>query len=438
MTLVDGRTDAKVHFRPGEIWIKHNTGLKTATRADLDLMYEPKIEMEAAKRARVIFEHLKGDLGPELLSQAVTSTPVPELLLGSRGRLARFAEAMISSADPSRFKMLLEMARQIIIEKWNPLLQGSRNPYGVSEEDKSQVAEYYRDEFMPALVSVVDLGLQVIKYDGPPIWLGYVIDLLVEAFPISSQIDRLHAINDAGGNAVPFARPAYELYLGGRTLATYAISRNRIHFMKEILPRYVKPLAPERYHDFIEPFLFWPFAGQLDLPEMMNGRNEEFWQQRIDTTWGDFFASKDAFLSAAAQLEFALELNSHLLIQYSSPLTDKFREVSPEKRTTYLPDFWKNRLDPAVPMALHILESFVSDEGFPMDLAIEPNVIIPLFKGMLIQSRELFYGEFLFNLKKWQDTAMMQQRRFPFNFAWPPRLQRVVNLYTESRKPNKA
>jgi hypothetical protein len=28
----------------GEIWIKHNTGLKTATKADLDLMYEPKIE----------------------------------------------------------------------------------------------------------------------------------------------------------------------------------------------------------------------------------------------------------------------------------------------------------------------------------------------------------------------------------------------------------
>ena len=64
-------------------------------------MYQPTIEQEATKRARVIFEHLKADLGPELLSQAVTSVPVPELLVGSRQRLARFAEAVISSAENS-------------------------------------------------------------------------------------------------------------------------------------------------------------------------------------------------------------------------------------------------------------------------------------------------------------------------------------------------
>jgi hypothetical protein len=438
MTLVDGKTDAKVHFRPGEIWIKHNTGLRAATKADLDLMYEPKIEEEAAKRARVIFEHLKADLGPELLSQAVTSTPVPELLVGSRERLARFAEAMISSADANRFKMLLEMARQTIIEKWGPMLQGSRSPYGVSEQEKAQVAEFYRDKFIPTLVSVVDLGLQVIRYDGPPNWLGFVTNLLVEAFPISCQIDRLQAINDAGDSAVPFGRPAYELYLAGRTIATYVVARKRIHLMKEILPRYVRPLAPGRYHDSLEPFLFWPFAGPLGLPEMKNGRNEEFWQQRIDATWGDAFGSKGDFLSAAAQLEFVLELNSHLLIQYSNPATDKFRTDCPEKHTAYLPDFWKNRLDPAVPMALLIFESLVGEGGFPLDLAIERGVMASVFKGMSVQERELFFGQFLFNLKKWQDQAMWQQQRFPFNFAWPSRLQRVVDLYKETLPPNGA
>ena len=264
MTVVDGQTDKKVHFRPGEIWIKHNTSLKAATKADLDLMYEPVIEREAAKRARVIFEHLKADLGPELLSQAVTSTPVPELLVGSRERLARFAEAMISGAEASRFKMLLEMARHVIVEKWNRLLQGS--PYGVSEQERARVAEFYKDEFMPALVSVVDLGLQVIRYDGPLKWLGYSTDLLLEAFPISCQIGRLQRINDAGENAWSLARPAYEIYLAGRTIATYAIARNRLHFMKEILPRYVKPLAPERYDDSLEPFLFWPFSGSVRAP----------------------------------------------------------------------------------------------------------------------------------------------------------------------------
>lgn len=438
MTLVDGRTHTKVHFKPGEIWIKHNTGLKVATKADLDLMYQPKIEQEAAKRARLIFEHLKADLGPELLSQAVTSTPVPELLVGSRERLARFAEAMISGADPGRFKMLLEMARQIVVEKWNPLLQGSRSSFGFSEEQNSERAEFYRDKFMPTLVSVVDLGLQVVRYDGPPSWLGYVVDLLIEAFPISCQIDPLQEINNAGDSAVPAGRPAYELYLGGRTLATYAIARKRIHFMKEILPRYVKPLSPGQFRDSLEPFLFWPFAGPLGLPEMKNGRNEEYWQQRIGETWGDVFNSKDDFLNAAAQLEFVLELNSHLLVQFSNASTDKFRTDFPEKHTAYVPDFWKNRLDPAVPMASRILESLVADDGFPLDLTIEPEVITAVFRGMPLKARELFYGEFLFNLKAWQDQAMLQQRRFPFNLVWPSRLERVVDLYKEAQSSTKA
>jgi hypothetical protein len=265
-----------------------------------------------------------------------------------------------------------------------------------------------------------------------------VTNLLVEAFPISCQIDRLQAINDAGDSAVPFGRPAYELYLAGRTIATYVVARKRIHLMKEILPRYVRPLAPGRYHDSLEPFLFWPFAGPLGLPEMKNGRNEEFWQQRIDATWGDAFGSKGDFLSAAAQLEFVLELNSHLLIQYSNPATDKFRTDCPEKHTAYLPDFWKNRLDPAVPMALLIFESLVGEGGFPLDLAIERGVMASVFKGMSVQERELFFGQFLFNLKKWQDQAMWQQQRFPFNFAWPSRLQRVVDLYKETLPPNGA
>ena len=171
---------------------------------------------------------------------------------------------------------------------------------------------------------------------------------------------------------------------------------------------------------------------------MKNGRNDEFWQQRIDATWGEAFGSKDDFLSAAAQLEFVLELNSHLLVQYSNPATDKFRTDCPEKHTAYLPDFWKNRLDPAVPMALLIFESLVGEGGFPLDLAIERGVMASVFKGMSVQERELFFGQFLFNLKKWQDQAMWQQQRFPFNFAWPARLQRVVDLYKETLTPNGA
>lgn len=46
--------------------------------------------------------------------------------------------------------------------------------------------------------------------------------------------------------------------------------------------------------------------------------------------------------------------------------------------------------------------------------------------------------EFLFKLKKWQDEAMWQQQRFPFQVAWPPRLQRAVDLFKNSQAPNAA
>jgi hypothetical protein len=169
---------------------------------------------------------------------------------------------------------------------------------------------------------------------------------------------------------------------------------------------------------------------------MKNGRNEEYWLQRIGTTWGDFFGSEDDFSKVAAQLEFILELNSHLLVQYKSPATDNFRKDFPEKRTAYIPDFWKNPLGPAIPMAALIFESLIGEKGFPSELAIEPKTTEAVFKGMSAQARELFYGEFLFNLKKWQDQAMWQQQRFPFGVDWPPRLQRALDLFESTQASN--
>lgn len=437
LTLVDGKTDVKVHFRPGEIWIKHNTGLKTATKADLDLMYQPIIEQEAAKRARIIFEHLKADLGPELLSQAVTATPVPELLLGSRERLARFAEAMLAGGETARFKMLLEMGRRTIVEKWNPLLRGNPDSYSASDEEKARIAQFFRDELMPTLISIVDLALEVIRYEGPPKWLGSIVDVLVDSFAASCQIERLQNRNSMGGSSDPFSRPAYEIYLAARVIATYAVMRRRSEYLKEILPVYVKPLAPQRRRDSFVPLLFWPFSGPLGLPEMKSGRNEEFWQQRVAETWASTLGSKTEFLNSAAQLEFVLELNSHILVAYKHPLSERFRNDSPEKENAYLPDFWTSRIDPAIPVATAIMDELKRD-GFPKDLAIESSITTAIFKDMPPKARLEFYGEFLSNLKTWQQNAMWQHNRFPFDFAWPTPLSTAVELFKEKQSQVKA
>ena len=435
VTLVDGEAQGKLRFRPGDIWVKEHTRLRPATREDLDRMYESKIDQEAAKRARIIFEHMKAEVGPELLSQAVLATPVPELLLGSRERLARFAQAMISSGDPSRFKMLIEMARHILVERWGLLLQrGSRTAYGVTDADKQALVSFYRNEFLPALISVVDLGIELIRFDGQTSWLGFVGQSLVDVFETSREIDHLRAANQAGEMSLPFARPAYEVYLGTRVLATYATHRNRLQFLKELLPFYVTVLLPQNSEKVQAPFLFWPFRGALDLPDMKLGRNQEYWQQRVEETWRDAFGSEDAFLNAATQLEFILELNSYLLIQYRSPATDEFRQSYPEKRTEYVPDFWNTPLRFAIATAEQIFRQLV-DQGFPIYLAIEPQIAVAVFASMSKEAREVFYGEFLDRLKTWQDQTMMQQMRFPFLLAWPPRLQSAIDLY-KSRQTN--
>jgi hypothetical protein len=437
MALVDGKTDTKVHFRPGEIWMKHNTGLKTATKADLDLMYQPLIEQEASKRARVIFEHLKADLGPELLSQAVTATPVPELLLGSRERLARFAQAMLAGGESARFKMLLEMGRRTIVEKWNSHVRGDPENYYASEEEKARINEFFRDEFMPTLISIGDLALEVIRYEGPTKWLGSVVDVLAESFAVSCLITRLQTRSNFGELSVPFSRPAYEIYLTARVLATYAVLRQRGEYLSEVLQQYVKPLAPERQRDSLDPFLFWPFSGRLGLPDMKTGRNEEFWQQRVGETWAGTFGSKDEFLSAAAQLEFILELNSHILVAYTHPVSETFRTEEPKKETVYIPDFWTSRLDPTIPVATSILDALKKD-GFPKEIAIEPAVTTAIFKDMPAKARLEFYGEFLFNLRAWQQRAMWEHQRFPFDFAWPPPLSNAVELFKQKQAAEKA
>jgi hypothetical protein len=424
--MVQGECEGKSHFRPGDIWIKHQTGLRNATKADLDLMYAPYVEREAAKRARLLFEHLQADLGPRLLSQAAAATPVPELLLGSRDRLARFAEAMIANGQGRRFGILIEMARQVLVEQWSAI---SRTERGSNHEERAAlVSEFYNDQFLPSLISVVDLGLQVIRYDAHPSWLKRIANLLSESFQVISGLN--HWENAIILSASVVRRAAYEVYLGFRTLATYAFRRARPHFAKVLLPIYVKPLSSDPFTDIVMPLLFWPFSGNLGLPEMKTGRNEEYWHQRIAETWGiEAFGSKENFLESAAQLEFVLELNSYLFMNFSDPKARDIDKQFPEKRLRYFPDFWSHPLDPAFPIALQIFDSLTSGSGFPSDLALEPALTENIFRTMSLGERKLFYGEFLSYLQKWQSDAMFQQRRFPFSVEWPARLREIIIAY---------
>jgi hypothetical protein len=450
IAIVDGKTDAKVHFRPGDIWIKHNTGLKNARKEDLDLMYEPKIEAEAAKRARAVIEHLTRESGASGPVPVVNPIPVEALLLGSRESLRGFIEARLATSEIMPFSMLLEMARNTLVDKWNKLNRGNFNAFGVVDEEQEGFLASYSAEYLPVLQSVVDIGLIVITYQGPVDWLKRVVDLLIEAFEAASQIGRLVAFRDAETNRayqpstfleraegyqivpLPIGRPAYEVYIGARVLATYATMRKRPEYLGTLLSRFVKTVTEDRHNDSTEPLLFWPFAGDLGLPRMMNGRNEDYWQERVGLSWPEVFGSKDAFLSAAAGLELILELSSHIFVHDAYPELKPYKENHPKQKYSYLPDFWKNPIGPAVPTAEWIFDKILSEKRFPGIITIEPDLIQKIFAEKTRPERQLFFGEFLFKLKKWHDEMLWQQQRFPFYFVWPESLQGAVDRYKAS------
>ena len=401
-------------------------------------MYEDyikrRVDEEAETRARRRFDHFRETFGPTAATTPPTGTTLPsaELILGARGPLTRFVEATISTANTTNLKMFLEMARERLIEKWSPL----ESEVSIDADGWiTKRMEIYRDDFVPALDSTVDLGLQIVKYDASSEWLGLVVSLLIEAFEECRIVDRQGAnIITSRPGTLPFARPAYDLYVGARTLATYAVMRERFRYLREILPRYTRFITPSDSSQVFIPLLFWPFSGVTDLPDMRHGRNEALWNARIKSAWGEYFGGVGRFKAAASQLEFILEFNSYIFEGVNIPEVKKLQEGLGDKHFAYLPDFWASRLDPVVPIADHFYDALAKTEDFPGEFAVEKAAMDLVFKGKDGQRRLLFLGCYLVHLKSSQAQMMMQQHRFPFMFDWDGRLKAIAENCARAKK----
>jgi hypothetical protein len=437
IAITEGKSDKRVHFSVGNIWIKKDTSLQFATRADFDQMYEmyikQRVDEEAETRARRRFEHFREQFGSSLvLAPAAASVPSSDLIVGDRGRLTKFAEATISAGNSTNFKMFIEMTRERLVEKWNPI--ESLGTLDVAAWNKKRT-EIYQDEFVPALDSMLDLGLQVVKYDASSEWFSIVINQLREAFEACRRVDRQTANIVSAKPGIPsFARPAYDVYVAIRALATYAVMRERFRFLKEILPHYTLFVTPDGWSQVSVPLLFWPFSGVTGFPDMrQGGRNKSFWDAHIHSAWGQFFGSEDKFLSAASQLEFILEFNSYIFEGVNIPQVKKLQESLGNTYFAYLPDFWTSPLDPILPMAERFYDAFNRSDDFPQELAVEKKAMDLIFKGKTAQERLLFLGCFLANLRSWQAKVMMEQNRFPFMFEWQGRLKAIVDRCKEMK-----
>jgi SAM-dependent methyltransferase len=431
----EGTSDKRTHFREGDIWIKKGTSLQLANRADLDMMYERHINREAENRARQRFKHFQEELGGHPALQPIIATPTRSLFVGSRKDLRDFSEATISSGDPGGLKMLIEMAHEVMVEGWDA---HETNGPGLPDDFGAwiaEISEFFRDGFIPSLALSVELALQVIKYDAPVGWLVTVVETLFEAFERCRRLDRLRSgALGARPDVLPFGRPAFEIYIGLRTLATYAVQRKRFRFLAALLPKYVRYFTLDNQADFFVPLLFWPFSDSLGLLDMKGGRNRALWSERIQEAWPSYFGTAENFLSAASQLEFILEFNSYVFVTAKDPGVEKFKRALRKTAFDYVPDFWATRLDDTVPIAECFYDILAMGE-IPSELTIEKAATDLLFQGKPPGDKLAFLGGFLAHLTSWQAEAMRQFNRFPFMFDWPGRLREIRNSYRAAQQP---
>jgi len=432
VVVTEATSDGRTYLRAGDIWVKKDTGLRMATRADLEAMYEKRIDQEAETRARSRFKHIQEEFGPALIRQIDVPQPHRGLLVGPKKDLRSFAELTISNRDTGRLNVMAEMARERLIEEWD---SHEVSDVGVAESPSKWwdgIQEFYRDAFIPSLDALVELGLQTIKYGGPSEWVRLVFDVLVDAIEKSRNFHRLRGLPVVEHGSLSFGRPAFLAYLGVRALATYAVKRNRFSYLREILPRFIRQFTVENRSPELISLLFWPFAIGGLQDTVAGGRNREFWNEHIQSAWGFYFGTPDGFLAAAAQLEFILEFNSYVFTSLRDPQIGRIKQQMPDRSFEYVPDFWASRLNDVEPIASRFYEA-ISSGGVPPEFAIDSRAFDAIFSGKESSARLLLLGEYLTHLKKWQAEVMMKQfRRYPFMFDWGGPLKQVADAYRES------
>src|SRR5579872_199889 len=422
LIIKEGHTDdGKERLQVGEVWTKKNTGLVRATRADIDLMYKTTIEKEAEDRARKRLQHLL-EISPK--PRSLPTGPAPPgftLLLGPKNDLRIFAEELIASGEFRRLRMLLEWAREPLVDGWDALnVHGGDMPTDL-RQFVNTVAGFFRDQFLPSLQSLVELAVLGIKYESDvESWLKPLINLLIDAFDASRGLNWLKSpYVQQQPEGLKWWQPSFEIFIALRTIAVYAVARKRLAYLGEILSRCVIPITiDDRSTTRKTPILFWPFPGlEFRSGEFDQGRASYFWKVRVASSWGSLFGSLSKFLEASSQLEFLLELNSYFGV--NSPKNANLEKYLlsdvPGVRFQYVPDLYSQDLQATVPMAEVAYDVFASSQAFPRHLAVDSRIFDRVLVNMQPDVRLQTYAGFLVHLQDWQSEYMFQcLRRHPF------------------------
>jgi hypothetical protein len=245
-----GQTEkGKTRLEVGDIWIKKNTDTVRATRADFDLMYRVKTEEEAEDRARKRLKHLLEITSPGPPTPGLI-VPTFRLIVGPKNELRPFLDELIGRDDNRRFYMLLEVAREILVEGWDRF--GNSDAGFNLAENLNQffydLNDFYGNQFIPAFETVVEVGLLMVKHNAKRESVDAVVDLLLETFEATRNVTRLpqSVVLQTGNSVLSWWKPAFEIYMGLRAIAIYAVIRDRLTFLGGILPRIVTMIIAER------------------------------------------------------------------------------------------------------------------------------------------------------------------------------------------------
>ncbi len=381
-------------FRKGEIWVKEGTGLRIAAPEDISAMVEERIQSEADSRARKQFSQLRYEIvaAQQLITTSGRRSPAADLVYGRDEDFRLYVEDLLANDDSSRFSMLIELLRDLIIEGWN--LVDAYSPGALDAEKlHSQLNDHKNTQFLPAFRRLTEIGLLLIKHRAEDEWFEQVGDLVE-------------------GSYVGQGMVALESMLTARTLAAYAIKRKLYQFVSTLL-KVVVPIIGA-YKELKQSLLLWPLRLGILMPE---GVISFCWNNRISTSYKSFFGNWEDFLRPACQLEFILEINSYLGVGEAGPKPkawfDKYR---PDMVFNYVPDHLRYELSVCRPVAEEIYEALKRgpDDWTFVFLSIEKSLFDVVLKGENESQNPFFIAKFLKYLQKYQ------AQQFPLRFYLQP------------------
>src|ERR1035437_5626743 len=109
------------------------------------------------------------------------------------------------------------MSSVLCIEAWSIFLN-----FGFPQDLKKYAAElndFFRDEFLTSIQSLVSLSHLIIKNDFQPEWLQSAIDVLMEGFEESRNLQMLKSSHLAHlTGTLHWWRPAFEIYVALKSI----------------------------------------------------------------------------------------------------------------------------------------------------------------------------------------------------------------------------